>query len=144
VDERTVEDRDHIFIQYDQIDTMPPNASRPDFLLVRGGEGLRLYSLEDRFHPAELDFRPMLGLGVFGTGDRTAYVEKDGRLHLVTIDGRIALEETSYRVTSPMQMSVAGEKIVVADRYSVRVFGPDTEPPPPPPATPVRRRTVRP
>jgi hypothetical protein len=37
-------------------------------------------------------------------------------------------------------MSVAGQKIVVADRYSVRVFGPDT---PPPPAAPLRRRPTR-
>jgi hypothetical protein len=40
----------------------------------------------------------------------------------------------------PMQMSVAGEKIVVADRYSVRVYGPNTAPPP---SLPTRRRMTR-
>ncbi len=139
--ERTVADRDHIYLQYEQVDTLPPNASRPEFLLIRGAEGLRLYSLEDRFHPAEIDFLPMIGLGVFATGDRAAYIAKDGRLHFATVQTSIALEETEYRVLSPMQMSMAGKKVVVADRYSVRIYGPDTAPPPPEPA---RRRSVRP
>lgn len=142
VDERTVADRDHIYLQYRQVDTVPPNASRPEFLLLRGEEGLRLYSLEDRFHPAETHFLPMLGLGVFATGERAAYIARDGRLLFAAIESTIALEETDYRVLTPLQMSMAGRKVVVADRYSVRIFGPDTAPPPPPP--PARRRSVRP
>lgn len=141
-DERTVVERDHIFVLYEQVDTVPPNASQPSLLLLGGGEGLRLYSLEDRFHPAELDFLPTTGLGVFATGQNSAYVARNGRLERVSLDGgQIALSATDDRVTSPMQMSIAGEKIVVADRYSVRVYGPDTAPPPPAPA---RRRSVRP
>jgi hypothetical protein len=48
------------------------------------------------------------------------------------------------RVASPMQIASANGKIVVADRYSLRVFGPNTAPPPPPtqPET-ERRRRVR-
>ena len=116
------------------MDTAPPNSSRPELLLARGEDGLRLYSLEDRFHPAEIDFLPMTGLGIFATGDRSAYIAKDGRLHFVDLTQELALQATDMRVTSPMQMSVAGEKIVVADRYSVRVYGPNTAPPPAPPA----------
>jgi hypothetical protein len=45
--------------------------------------------------------------------------------------------------TSPMQMSVAGEKVVIADRYRLRVYGPDTPAPPPAPTpVPSRRRAV--
>lgn len=141
-DERTVVERDFVHVQYEQVDTVPPNAARPELLLLRGGDGLTLFSLEDRFHPAELDYLPMPGLGLLATGERSAYVASNGRLQFVSLEGgQIALTPTEDRVTSPMQMSVAGEKIVIADRYSVRVYGPDT---PPPPSLPVRRRSVRP
>ncbi|MGZ5474367.1 MAG: hypothetical protein ACXWG4_10440, partial [Thermoanaerobaculia bacterium] len=133
-------DRDEIHVIHAQVDTAPPNAPRPSYLLARGQAGLRLYSLEDRFHPAEIDSLEMSGLGIFATGERSAYVAKDGRLHFVDLTKDLDLQPTEMRVTSPMQMSVAGEKIVIADRYSVRVYGPDTAPPPPPPA---RRRATR-
>jgi len=141
-EERTVVDRGEINIQYDQVDTAPPNASQPPLLLVRGDEGLRLYSIagDERFAPRELEFFPMTGLDRFATGDGSAYIARDGRLHFVDLTRRIALQETDWRVTSPMQMSVAGGKVVVADRYSVRVYGPDTAPPPP---VPSKRRSAR-
>lgn len=139
-DERTVIDRDQFYITYEQVDTAPPNAARPELLLAREEGGLRLYSLEDRFHPEQIDALDMLGLGIFGTGNRSAYIAKDGRLHFIDLTRKLALQSTDMRVTSPMQISVAGQKVVVADRYSVRVYGPDTAPPPAPPA---RRRSAR-
>lgn len=140
--ERRVVDRGHVGVRHDQVDTVPPNASQPPLLLSRGGEGLRLYSIagEERFAPRELEFFPMTGLDLFGTGDGFAYIAKEGRLHFVDLTKSIALQETEWRVTSPMQMSVAGNKVVVADRYQVRVYGPDTAPPPP---LPTKRRSVR-
>lgn len=140
--EQTVIDRGLVHIQYEQVDTVPPNSLAPHALLVRGSEGLRHYSIagEQRFAPQELSFLPVSGLGVFATGDRHAYVEKDGRLHFIDLTAPLALQATELRVTAAMQMSVAGEKIVVADRYAVRVYGPDTAPPPAPPA---KRRAVR-
>jgi hypothetical protein len=141
-DERTVLDRDTVNVQYAQVDSAPPNASQAPLLLVRGDDGLRLYSIagEERFHPRELEFFAMAGLDRFGTGEGSAYIAKDGRLHFIDLTRSMALQETPYRVTSPLQISVAGEKVVVADRYSVRVYGPNTPPPPP---LPVKRRTTR-
>ena len=140
--ERDVVDRGEINLQYTQVDTSPPNASQPPLLLVRGDEGLRLYSIagEERFAPRELEFFPMTGLDRFATGDSSAYIAKNGLLHFIDLGQRIALQPTDWRVTSPMQLSVAGNKVVVADRYSVRVYGPDTAPPPPLPA---KRRSAR-
>ncbi|HYC93082.1 MAG TPA: hypothetical protein VEO54_28005 [Thermoanaerobaculia bacterium] len=140
--ERRVVDRGHVGVRHDQVDTSPPNASQPPLLLSRGGEGLRLYSIagEERFAPRLLEFFPMTGLDQFATGDGLAYIARDGRLHFIDLTRNIALQETEWRVTSPMQMSVAGGKIVVADRYQVRVYGPDTAPPPP---LPTKRRSVR-
>ena len=143
-DERTVIDRDQFYITHAQVDIAPPNSARPEYLLARGEAGLRLYSLQDRFHPDEIDSLALVGLGIFATGNRSAYIAKDGRLHFIDLTRKLALQATEMRVTSPMQMSVAGSKIVVADRYSVRVYGPDTAPPPPPPPPPPsRRRPVR-
>jgi hypothetical protein len=139
-DERTVVDMDEIGVTQAQVDIAPPSSSRPEFLLARAEDGLRLYSLEDRFHPAEIGFLPMTGLGIFATGNRNAYIAKDGVLHFVDLTQELALQPTEMRVTSPMQMSVAGEKVVVADRYSVRVYGPNTAPPP---VSPARRRPTR-
>ena len=141
-EETTVLDRDTVNVQYEQVDTAPPNASQAPLLLLRGDDGLRLYSIagEERFQPRELEFFAMTGLDRFGTGEGSAYIAKDGRLHFVDLTRSMALQETPYRVTSPLQISVAGEKVVVADRYSVRIYGPNTAPPPPPPA---KRRTTR-
>lgn len=140
-DERTVIDRALVHIKYDQVDTVPPNSAAPHSLLVRGEEGLRLYSIagEARFAPQELNFLPRIGLGVFGTNDSSAYIAIDGRLHFVELPG-LTLQDTGMRVTSPMEISVAGEKIVIADRYSVRVYGPDTAPRSAPPK---KRRSSR-
>lgn len=140
--ERRVVDRGHVGVRHDQVDTAPPNSSQPPLLLSRGGEGLRLYSIagEERFTPRLLEFFPMTGLEQFATGDGFAYIARDGRLHFIDLTTNIRLQETEWRVTSPMQMSVGGNKVVVADRYAVRVYGPDTAPPPPPPA---KRRSAR-
>ena len=138
--EHTIVDRDELQVIHAQVDIVPPNSARPDLLLTRGDYGLRLYSLEDRFHPQEIDILKMANVGIFGTGDHLAYVAKDGRLNFLDLTKKMTLQPTEMRVTSPMQMSVAGSKIVIADRYSVRVYGPDTAPPP---AAPARRRPTR-
>ena len=142
VDERTVVDRGEFIMSYDQVDTVPPNASQPPLLLVKGGEGLRLFDItgDFKYRPEQIEFFPMTGLDRFATGNDFAYIAKDGRLHFIDLTKNIALQETDWRVTSPMQMSVAGEKVVVADRYQVRVYGPDTAPPPP---LPTKRRSAR-
>lgn len=124
----------------EQLDIAPPNSALPSYLLVRQPEGLRIYSLrEDRYAPEETAFVPLHGPGLFGTGDGMAWVSWRGALQRLDLarpeDG---LTPSSLRVTSPMQISVAGEKVVVADRYSVRVYGPDT---PSPEGT--RRRSAR-
>lgn len=139
--ETTVVDRALVHIQYEQVDTVPPNSLAPHSLLVRGDDGVRLYDItgENRFAPKETGFLAMTGLGVFGTNDSSAYIGKDGRLHFLELPSLTA-RGTDMRVTAPMQISVAGEKVVVADRYSVRVYGPDTGPAPPLPA---KRRASR-
>ncbi len=130
----------------DQLDTVPPNSPDPHTLVVRTPEGLRIYSLADRFAPQQTGFVPLDRPGLMGTGDVDAYIALDGMLHRLVVAAPAAPIATGMKVVSPMQLSVAGEKVVIADRYSLRVYGPDTPspiPPPLPPPVTSKRRSVR-
>ena len=139
-DRRKVVDRTILTGQYMQIESIPPNAAFPHHLVVRAPTGVTLFSVgEDRFRPVEIGFVPFVESELMATGEDVVYLTRDGRLHRMDFPGGSGFVETDMPVTSPMQISVAGEKVVVADRYRLRVFGPDT--PPPPPAS-TRRRAV--
>lgn len=126
--------------RYLQLDTMPPNAAFPHHVVLRSGTGVAVFSLiEDRFQPRPLGFVPLSGIELLGTSDTSVFAVSGARLHRLDIPGGTAFVETTMVVTSPMQISVAGEKVVVADRYRLRVYGPDTAPPPP---VRIRRRAV--
>lgn len=134
-----------IIFQYGHdLETAPPNADRPPLLVLAQSGGLRIYTLEiDRFEPLEMAFIPVANPREMATTASSVVVDVGGTLHLLdlTLTSLTRLVPTDMRVTSAMQISMAGEKIVVADRYRVRVYGPDT-PPPPSPAT-SKRRSVR-
>jgi hypothetical protein len=127
----------------DQVDIVPPNAPNPYALVVRTPAGIRVYSLADRFDPQQTAFLPMYRPGLMGTGDGVAYFDIDGVLHRLDVDAPSGLIATDMKTMSPMQISVAGEKIVIADRFSLRVYGPDTESPVTEPPPRVKRRSVR-
>ena len=113
-------------------------------LIVRSMDGIHIYSLADPLQPVETSFVPMAVPGVIGpaAGGNAALVWIDDALVRVDLAAR-TVAESGLDALSPMQIDSAGGKTVVADRYSVRVFGPDTAPPPPPPP-PARRRAARP
>lgn len=135
----TVEDRGGFNDQGEQLEIAPPNSAFPTHLLLRRHDGIVIYGLEaDRFVPMEKARVAVDRPGVLGTGAGMAWVAWQGFLHRLDLDSPDALVPAGMPVTSPQQISVAGEKVVVADRYSVRVFGPDTPAPPP-----ARRRSVR-
>lgn len=115
-----------------QLELAPQNAAQPAYLLVRGPNGVHVYSLEDRFHPAEIGVVPVAA-GLMGTTDAAGWFEHDGSLARIDFATPSAFTTTDWRVTAPMQIAGSGEKLVVADRYALRVFGPDTAPPPAPP-----------
>ncbi|HET8797902.1 MAG TPA: hypothetical protein VFO89_09445, partial [Thermoanaerobaculia bacterium] len=129
---RTVIDRKKYSILADQVDIVPPNASSPHALVARTPDGVRVYSLADRYAPMQTAFLPIARPGTMGTGDDDAYIAIDGILHRLKVATPSMLTPTAMKVMSPLQISVAGARVVVADRYSVRVFGPDTPSPVPP------------
>lgn len=75
-------------------------------------------------------------------GDR-AYLGAAGSVQVmdITNPSRPTLSATEMHPLSPMQIAVSKGKVVIADRYALRIFGPDTAPPPP--APPTRRRAAR-
>ena len=127
---------------YLQIDTIPPNSAYPTHLVTTRNDGVDIWSLvPDRFAAHKIAFTDLPRPGVFGTSESAAFVAYDGTLLRVDTAGKMT--PTGLRVTAPMQISAAGAKLVVADRYALRVYGEDTAPPPPPPATPpAKRRAV--
>ena len=131
-------------IFYAQIDTVPPNVGSPEYLVTSRPEGMHVFSLrENRFAPRLIGSIDLSEPGVFGTSETSAFIAKDGSLLRLDVAAPTELVETGLRVTSPMQISAAGAKVVVADRYWLRVYGPDTAPPPAPePEPPARRRAA--
>jgi hypothetical protein len=113
-------------------------------LVVRSSDGLHVYSLADPFNPTETSFVPMTEPGVAGPADGAALVWIDDALVRADLAAGTAVA-SGLTALAPMQIDGAGGKTVVADRYGLRVFGPNTAPPPPPPPQPpARRRAARP
>lgn len=123
------------------IEISPPNATVPEYVLTRSADNVRVYDVRaDRFDTVLVAEIPFQNPGVIATGTGIAYVAAGGTLHAIDLTS-LSATDTGMPVTDAMQISVAGEKVVVADRYRLRVFGPDTESPVPPSAPP-RRRAV--
>lgn len=110
-------------------------------LVVRSGNGLHFFSLANPLDPVETSFVSMAEPGVAGPANDGVLVWIDDAVVRVDAAAR-AIVPSGLTALSPMQIASAGAKTVIADRYGLRVFGPNTAPPPPPP--PVRRRAARP
>jgi hypothetical protein len=114
-------------------DIVDATANHPELLVAGSVSGMHLFTLADRFVPMPAGtLRVPFGGTYASTGD-TVWYAYPGFLQKIDVTNPMqpSAETTSMAVTSPMQIAAAGDKIVVADRYSLRVFGPDTAPPPP-------------
>jgi hypothetical protein len=138
-------DRSAFKTLYQHLESAPPNSHAPEYLVATAGNLISIFSLAaDRYNPVEIARIPFGSVDALGTTATTAWVARDGYLHRIDLLSPDVPQTTDFRVTAPMQISAAGEKVVVADRYSVRVYGPQTEAPPPPPAAPpARHRAIR-
>jgi len=115
-----------------------------DLLLLRGLTAVRVFSIADPFEPVELGVVPLERGGVFTADSGIAWVAARGTVLRMDLANPASpsFQPTGMRVVAPAQIAAAGEKVVVADRYALRVFGPNG--PPPPPQAPGRRRAARP
>lgn len=120
------------------------NDDHADLLLVRSADGVHLLSLANPLAPVELNLLRMTDAGPMAATGQTLWLStSDG---VVPIDLTSASQPTfgspSLVTTAPQQVAAAGGKVVIADTYSIRVYGPNTAPPTPP--RPSHRRAVRP
>jgi hypothetical protein len=126
-----------------QADIAAATTNHEELLLVRARDGLHVYSLADPFQPSEIGSMPLGTDGAFAAAGDVAYVA-DGNGVVSTVDltspRSPSLAPTAMKSVAPAQIAVHGGKIVVADRYSLRVYGPNTPPPPQP--APARRRAA--
>lgn len=142
-DRRRVVDRTNVDLGIIQAALSTGNSEREDLLVVLAPYGVHVFSLADPFAPRETALVALSGVEVLGADADAAYLATGGVLSKLDLrnPGSVSLTPTDMRVTSPMQIAAAKGKIVVADRYSLRIYGPDSEPPVPP--APSRRRAAR-
>lgn len=136
---RTIVDVDRRAVDALQLEVSRGDA--PRFLVAAGGDGVHVFELADRFAPVERAFIPLDESGPAGVSESGAWIDVNGELSRLNLDAPVALQPTGHRTTAATQISVTGEKVVVADRYRLRVYGPDTAPPPP--VVLSRRRAAR-
>ncbi len=119
-------------------------AQTKDLLLVRDLKSIHVFSLADPFDPVEISALPIDPAGVIAADGDSAYVAAPGRVVRMDLANPAvpSFQTTGMRVVAPSQIAASGGKVVVADRYVLRVFGPDSAPPPP--QAPAKRRAARP
>jgi len=113
-------------------------------LLLRSLTAVHVFSIADPFDPVELSAAPLERGGVFAAGGDAAWVAARGTIVRMDLANPASpsFQPTGMRVVAPAQIAAGGGKVVVADRYALRVFGPNG--PPPAPQPPARRRAARP
>ncbi len=62
----------------------------------------------------------------------SAYLAHAGSVQVIDLTDpvRPTLLSTTMHPVAPMQLAAAKSKVVIADRYALRIFGPNTAPPP--------------
>ncbi|HEY8131059.1 MAG TPA: hypothetical protein VII12_04150 [Thermoanaerobaculia bacterium] len=118
-------------------------AGHPQLLIMQTQSGIRIYSLADPRNPVETSFTPTSSINAIAADGDIAFLAVSGSVQRMDLSNPVhpSFFATTMQPLSPMQISTANGKVVIADRYSLRVYGPNTAPPPPPP--PSRRRAAR-
>jgi hypothetical protein len=118
--------------------------THPELLLVYSPTGMQLFTLANRLDPIMSGSLHYPQGGSFAASGNTAWFAQPGVIDEINISDPAHPEAapTFMRVTAPMQMAASGRKIVVADRYSLRIYGPDTAAPAQP-VIPKRRAAGR-
>jgi hypothetical protein len=127
------------FVKGVQIDIMEmayasATNEHPDALITQANNALNIYTLDDPVTPDKAGSIPFDGFGPMVTSGNSVWIgtpETMTRMDISNVSAPI-LETTTMHVIAPQQVSAANGKVVVADRYSIRVFGPRTAAPPPP------------
>jgi len=106
----------------------------PEALITQADNALNIYSLADPVTPDKVGTIPFDGSGPMVTSGNSVWIGTPETMTMMDITSVSApvLETTTMHVLAPQQVSAANGKVVVADRYSIRVFGLRTPAPSPP------------
>jgi hypothetical protein len=120
----------------------PATNDHPDTLIIRGIDGIHVFTLADPANPVDMSIIQFAPSGPLAASGNSVWIGSASAMTSMDITklGQPFLETTSMHVVAPQQIAAANAKVVVADRYGIRVFGPQTAAPPPPPVA--RRRAA--
>jgi hypothetical protein len=123
--------------------TIVAAESASPHLVVESGDRFHIFDLTQPLNPIEVGgaaLPPARG-PVATDGDSAVLVAIPGEIDRLDISdpAHPSLLKSGMTAFAPMQISVSGSKVVVADRYSLRVYGDVT---PAPAQAPARRRTA--
>ena len=112
------------------------NGTTP-YLVVESLDHFRVYDVGDPLRPVEIGTAPVPpAIGVVAADGDGVLVARAGEVDRLDISNPThpQLMKTSMTAMAPSQIAVAGGKVVIADRYSLRVYGDVTPAPQKPPA----------
>ena len=119
------------------------NGATP-YLVVESLDRFRIFDLTDPLKPVEISTAALPPApGVVAADGDSVLVARAGGVDRLDISNPLhpQLSNSGMKALAPMQIGAAGGKVVIADRYSLRVYGDVTAAPQQPPARlrPVRR-----
>lgn len=117
---------DNVPLSSKHVEFAAANSSHPALLAASTSEGLQLFDISNPFSPAPLGMAALPGNGVFALAEDTAYYAIPGALFEVDLTHPSApvVRQTTIAVASPRQLAVHGNTLVIADAYSLLIFGP--------------------
>jgi hypothetical protein len=108
-----------------QIEVGVASDTHPKLLYIVTVEGIHLFTLDDPLHPVETAMMTLPAGGVLGAGTDVAFYAVNGGVYRIDVSDPTNPEVTltSLQVSNPRQISVAGDKLVIADSYWLQVYG---------------------
>lgn len=109
------------------------NDEHADLLLARTPDGVHVLDLADPLLPVDVSSIPSPHATAIAASGQALYIAADGMVTPfdLTNAAQPAMGTSVMRATAPQQMATVAGKIVIADTYEVRVYGPNTAPVPP-------------
>lgn len=103
-----------------------PTERHGEMLVVLSGDGIHLLSAANPLNPIRTAFVPASASAIATDGD-IAWIAGAGAvqtLDLITA----AMQPAAMHAVAPMDIAASAGKVVIADRYSLRVYGPPPTP----------------
>lgn len=125
-----------------QAEIAAATANHPELIVVQTKSAIRIYSVANSRSPLLLSSTPTMTTGVIATDGDAAYVAMPGSVQKIDLrdPAHPQFAATGMRAVAPIRIASANGKVVIADKYSLRIYGPNTAPPAP--APPQRRRVA--